>query len=194
MTIFASHHHAMIHFCSILMVIINPNNMKKLIPNLQSKWCHGISALMLLCLPLTAMSQTSIEPLGLSFDTENYSVSCNLGVLTEEITTANGSATASMLSPTVPMRLEGVYTAVNNVEVENIKVWPNPVTDFIMVRTENSIRSFSITDISGKIQITQNGLNENEITILTSQLKAGNYILQIETIQGTKYSGLFLKK
>jgi len=176
------------------MVIINPNNMKKLIPNLQSKWCHGISALMLLCLPLTAMSQTSIEPLGLSFDTENYSVSCNLGVLTEEITTANGSATASMLSPTVPMRLEGVYTAVNNVEVENIKVWPNPVTDFIMVRTENSIRSFSITDISGKIQITQNGLNENEITILTSQLKAGNYILQIETIQGTKYSGLFLKK
>lgn len=194
MTIFASHHHAMIHFRSILMVIINPNNMKKLIPNLQSKWCHGISALMLLCLPLTAMSQTSIEPLGLSFDTENYSVSCNLGVLTEEITTANGSATASMLSPTVPMRLEGVYTAVNNVEVENIKVWPNPVTDFIMVRTENSIRSFSITDISGKIQITQNGLNENEITILTSQLKAGNYILQIETIQGTKYSGLFLKK
>lgn len=194
MTIFASHHHAMIHFRSILMVIINPNNMKKLIPNLQSKWCHGISALMLLCLPLTAMSQTSIEPLGLSFNTENYSVSCNLGVLTEEITTANGSATASMLSPTVPMRLEGVYTAVNNVEVENIKVWPNPVTDFIMVRTENSIRSFSITDISGKIQITQNGLNENEITILTSQLKAGNYILQIETIQGTKYSGLFLKK
>lgn len=194
MTIFASHHHAMIHFRSILMVIINPNNMKKLIPNLQSKWCHGISALMLLCLPLTAMSQTSIEPLGLSFDTENYSVSCNLGVLTEEIITANGSATASMLSPTVPMRLEGVYTAVNNVEVENIKVWPNPVTDFIMVRTENSIRSFSITDISGKIQITQNGLNENEITILTSQLKAGNYILQIETIQGTKYSGLFLKK
>lgn len=194
MTIFASHHHAMIHFRSILMVIINPNNMKKLIPNLQSKWCHGISALMLLCLPLTAMSQTSIEPLGLSFNTENYSVSCNLGVLTEEITTANGSATASMLSPTVPMRLEGVYTAVNNVEVENIKVWPNPVTDFIMVRIENSIRSFSITDIGGKIQITQNGLNENEITILTSQLKAGNYILQIETIQGTKYSGLFLKK
>ena len=72
---------------------------------------------------------------------------------------------------------------------KNIDVYPNPVSDFLNVKSALKIERFSVFDISGKnINVK---MNENRIDVRT--LPAGAYIINIETKDG-KTTKKFIKK
>ena len=69
-----------------------------------------------------------------------------------------------------------------NIFESDIKLYPNPVADLLIVETEKTFDSFEILDASGKL-ILQGDLNNNEINV--SELVNGIYSVQF--IQGEKY-------
>ena len=63
---------------------------------------------------------------------------------------------------------------------KTFSISPNPVEDIIRVQSENSVNSYSISDISGKI-IEKNSLNLKQDSLIeVSHLKAGLYFITIE--------------
>jgi hypothetical protein len=63
---------------------------------------------------------------------------------------------------------------------KTFSISPNPVEDIIRVQSENSVISYSISDISGKI-IEKNILDPKQDSLIeVSHLKAGLYFITIE--------------
>lgn len=76
-----------------------------------------------------------------------------------------------------------------------VTVYPNPVSDVVMVNSkESKIHLISISDISGKAikTVLSNNAN-NEISMNISELNPGSYILVIDTNKG-KFSKKIIKK
>lgn len=68
---------------------------------------------------------------------------------------------------------------------ENIKIYPNPVSDVLMIESKEKMGKISIFDISGKLI---NVINSDESTsqkINVSNYNTGKYILTIENKSGT---------
>ncbi len=60
--------------------------------------------------------------------------------------------------------------------VNNIKMYPNPAHDFIIIDTNEQLSSAKIYDISGKLMLNPTFLS-NKIEI--GSLPSGNYIVEI---------------
>lgn len=168
----------------------------KIFPSNALRHLRGAAVALMLFVPMLSMSQTVIEPLGLSVvNTSDYSFTASIGLLTDDIYSPGGSASAATLSISNPDRIENFsVTEATNIVVGTINIAPNPVVNYIRLQTEEGIRNFSITDISGKVVIANKALTDSELTIPVEQLAAGNYILQIETQKGEKFTGKFTKK
>jgi photosystem II stability/assembly factor-like uncharacterized protein len=75
----------------------------------------------------------------------------------------------------------GVFPGMKEYEIESrLKIFPNPASDFITVSADSKIESLSITDLQGKISLSENG-NGATKTISVSFLKAGIYFLCVRT-------------
>lgn len=61
----------------------------------------------------------------------------------------------------------------------NIKVYPNPVKDFINITSDKAIKSVEIYDVLGRLIKTNSSTKIN-----VSQLSKGNYLLKIKTDSG----------
>jgi len=71
---------------------------------------------------------------------------------------------------------------------KNIEIYPNPVADFLTVRTDLKLENVSVSDVSGKnINVT---LRDNKVDV--KSLPAGTYIITIETKEG-KTTKKFIK-
>ena len=64
--------------------------------------------------------------------------------------------------------------------LNNIKIYPNPVSDFINISGLQENATITLTDASGKVFIRKNA-NDNNIRIATETLPSGVYILKIQT-------------
>jgi hypothetical protein len=95
---------------------------------------------------------------------------------------------------TVMESLLSVTLGVNNSELSGnqLKIYPNPVTDVLNISTNSSIvmRSVKIRDISGREVIKVDG---NNTTLSVSHLQSGLYIATITTQKGTAIKK-FIKK
>ena len=67
---------------------------------------------------------------------------------------------------------------------QDLKVFPNPVTDFITIDTKNQINHLKISDLLGKTVFES---NENNTKIDLSFLETGLYIANIKTEDGEKF-------
>lgn len=76
---------------------------------------------------------------------------------------------------------------VNDVVSTKFNVYPNPASDVITIANNESIgiEKVSIIDINGRIVKTQSFANESEIQLNISDLKAGVYIFNVSTKEGT---------
>ena len=83
-----------------------------------------------------------------------------------------GDAVMSAFVPVI-----GVGVAFNS--FEQIMIYPNPVTDVLTINNSSSIESISLIDITGKLLMSRNNLNENEIRLNMNEFKAGVYYLKI---------------
>jgi hypothetical protein len=79
-------------------------------------------------------------------------------------------------------------------ENENyVTIYPNPVTDFVIIYSNFEVKSFSITDLSGKFILKQFE-HSNNFQINLKSLNSGIYILTIENLNGEFSRSKFVKK
>ncbi|MDO5509108.1 MAG: M1 family aminopeptidase [Weeksellaceae bacterium] len=74
----------------------------------------------------------------------------------------------------------------------NLQVYPNPARDQLNIQHTQNIITYSIYDMSGKLQIQQD-LNQRAATLDISPLTAGEYVIVIE-LENKRESQKFLKR
>lgn len=81
--------------------------------------------------------------------------------------------------------------ATNEIKKENnqIQLYPNPVMDYLTVKSDSKINKLQVYDVSGRNM--GNSLNGDKVDV--TNLTPGNYIINIETKEG-KVSKKFIKK
>ena len=88
----------------------------------------------------------------------------------------------------------GSLNVTNTGNVENVKVWPNPVQrDLTLTRSEGAGTAVRLYDIVGKIVLSA-VMKSNEETIDVSQLRNGTYLLQAIGVDGSKKTIRIVKR
>jgi hypothetical protein len=74
---------------------------------------------------------------------------------------------------------------------EDIKIFPNPFSEYVSLRSNEPLRNTTITltDVFGKTEKVLGKVNGNSITIYRENLAAGIYFLQLSQNNKIKYSG-----
>ena len=67
--------------------------------------------------------------------------------------------------------------ALENLELNDLIIFPNPTSSFITIQSNNLISPISIYDITGKLVLQNNG-NSNEIILDISNLNSGLYFIK----------------
>ena len=83
-------------------------------------------------------------------------------------------------------------TADLNIE-KKIKIYPNPVSEFLIIDSKEKIGKISILDMSGKLIEVINAEENKSKKINVSKYNTGKYILNLENSSGT-YIHHFIKK
>jgi PKD repeat protein len=79
-----------------------------------------------------------------------------------------------------------VTTSINSIDSQNIKIYPNPVSDKFFIQSEKElITSIKIIDITGKTFYYQQDFNSNYCTLNTSDLGSGIYFIEIKLLDKT---------
>ena len=76
-----------------------------------------------------------------------------------------------------------VFVGLNDLE-NNVSVYPNPATDFVMVEASSDIRSIEITNYMGQVVSSVKSVEMTQTRINTSELSAGIYFVEVETAAG----------
>jgi len=101
-----------------------------------------------------------------------------------EVEIANGAFWMFELVKSSPMN------ASKAVEMNNIKLYPNPVDQVLFVNSNSTIQSVTVRDFAGKAIRTYTDAISSGINV--SFLSAGSYLLEVNTTAGTEVSK-FLK-
>ncbi|MNK10525.1 hypothetical protein D3C87_285500 [compost metagenome] len=116
--------------------------------------------------------------------TDNYYLRTNLTIQPfDEI--ADSDSTSFFVD--IPLSIGG------NGNIPDLKVYPNPFSDEIQIKTDARIEKVELNTLSGQqIFLEENGLNtENKITI--SDLKNGVYLLVLTDHKGNKHTERIIK-
>ncbi|WP_170828436.1 T9SS type A sorting domain-containing protein [Chryseobacterium soldanellicola] len=88
--------------------------------------------------------------------------------------------------------LTGVSLATSENQLSNgVKVYPNPTSDYLYVKTDRKVVNVKIFDASGKLVISKDKIDQK---IDVSQLSTGSYILTMKNSDGTSSTHNFIKK
>lgn len=84
---------------------------------------------------------------------------------------------------------------LDNSEVDQVKIYPNPASDVIQLVLKNSdpITSLSVIDITGKLVLHQTQVNHHKATLDISGLNTGLYLLKIDTSMNSFVKRLIVK-
>lgn len=77
--------------------------------------------------------------------------------------------------------VEAESLVVNSILTRKIKIYPNPVTDYLTIKTGGVIGDFTIYNTSGKI-LMAGSLAEDEVTINLLDFENGLYFLRIDAV------------
>ncbi|MCC6720747.1 MAG: T9SS type A sorting domain-containing protein [Bacteroidia bacterium] len=83
------------------------------------------------------------------------------------------------------------YLKTNFVNQTNLKIYPNPAKDMILIESNNVIDKYTISDISGRIMLSEN-LKSESSKIDISMLIAGTYFISIYTNNGLQTQKLIV--
>lgn len=83
-----------------------------------------------------------------------------------------------------------VVTNLNEQET-SVRVYPNPVSDFIYVQSSDKVEIIRIIDFSGKVQYIRDNIEEKYFAIPVDKLGDGVYLVQIQT-NGSSYFRKFV--
>jgi hypothetical protein len=88
------------------------------------------------------------------------------------------------------MNIVEVTTATPKVNNDLISVFPNPVTDFLLIKGMDGISELKLTDLNGKL-VLQKKVSSNE-KVSVSELTAGTYLINI-SYNGVNYKRKVVK-
>ena len=71
-------------------------------------------------------------------------------------------------------------TTIASIDKKDIHIFPNPVKDFLQIKSSDNIKSIQLFDMQGRIIINQN-YNQNLIKLDLSANTNGNYLIKIKT-------------
>ncbi|WP_449401582.1 T9SS type A sorting domain-containing protein [Chryseobacterium wanjuense] len=104
--------------------------------------------------------------------------------------TNNGNAGAIAIDD-ISVTMATLSTSENALSNNNVSVYPTPTSDYLYIKSRQSIADAKVFDASGKMVLS---LNKVEQKIDVSQLVKGTYILSIKNTDGTLSSHKFIKK
>ena len=106
---------------------------------------------------------------------------------------AYGDAGLSSWSSTASATTDTDISSRENTVLNKISVYPNPAKNELFIESEEVIYSVDIYSIDGKLLLSKNAFNENNIVLSLDFLDSGIYFYKVEA--GTNLStGMFLKE
>jgi len=124
-------------------------------------------------------SQQLISCSGGHFETVSYSLSWSIG----EISTETYNSGSIILTQGIHQHYFSITEIENNLSKEiNVKVFPNPATNYLNIETNSNELFYSISDITGKIIIEGKTFGKENI-IKISKLHKSIYLLRISNIK-----------
>jgi len=75
-------------------------------------------------------------------------------------------------------------TNVSNIDEDEFKIYPNPVSDIVNIEGATSVNKVDITDLSGKTTISVKEFSGTQLDV--SGLQRGVYLMKITTDKGLK--------
>jgi hypothetical protein len=88
--------------------------------------------------------------------------------------------------------LEAVTAGTNDSEMSKMKLYPNPVSDQLNITSNDKIQEVKIFNVSGQL-VASLKANATSATMNVSNLKAGVFMVQIQTEKGIQTSKLIKK-
>ena len=77
-----------------------------------------------------------------------------------------------------------VLSSLNDVQMADLKVYPNPANDFINVSYTKNIESVTIIDFTGR-KVMEKAIQAQEASLHINQLSTGTYLMNIQTTEGS---------
>jgi len=100
---------------------------------------------------------------------------------------------SSLKNSTVNMNCDGsVGTGLNNYQLENLNIYPNPTLGKLNIVSSDKINTLSITNIIGKELLFAKDFSANTIDL--SSYESGVYFINISTDKGTHIEKIILTK
>ncbi len=166
----------------------------------------GCDSILTLNLTVNTAPQPTITQNGFQLSTQNFSsyqwqlngqdipgattqtfVVIGNGNYTVRVTDANGcSATSTVLN----------VTTVGVDEITNFRslIYPNPVTTELVIESNETILEIVVSDITGRIVLTQSNLKNLKSKINVSELAEATYFIHIKTLHGNAVKKSFVKQ
>ncbi|OYT13155.1 MAG: hypothetical protein B6I19_06615 [Bacteroidetes bacterium 4572_114] len=83
-------------------------------------------------------------------------------------------------------------TGIEENEVNNVSIYPNPATGFVNIESTDMLKSVSLINYTGQV-VYQTPVNNNQIRINTNDLPTGVYFVRMETVNGISNQKLIIK-
>lgn len=84
----------------------------------------------------------------------------------------------------IPVNL-GVITGISENEAVSVVLFPNPASDYLYIKSDVQVNSVKLLNSLGQIVFFSQKMDSNNVTISTSGLDSGIYLLNLETSNGT---------
>jgi len=90
------------------------------------------------------------------------------------------------------INISSVTTAVDEVNLQNQILYPNPVKDILFIESSNIIKSVAIKDISGKTILKKNIENKLKVELNMSHFQPGIYMVKVVEASGREFNRKFI--
>jgi len=92
------------------------------------------------------------------------------------------------------LRIPKENTSVEEINQPVFKIFPNPTIADINVEGQTNIQRIRVTNMLGQQVVELNNLDSDRVTIQTSTLKTGYYIISITDVNGYTFNTRFIKR
>lgn len=136
------------------------------------------------------LDSSAVTNLNTSFDFIRFGTS-NSNVYLDEILIYNRALSATEVGLVYAETITSIPDLMGNKVL--LSVFPNPTNDVLNIESNEEIASIKITDITGRIIITENNLSTFTTQFTASQLADATYFIHIKTTSGKISVKTFVK-
>gem|GEM_PF-5863996 len=115
-------------------------------------------------------------------DTSYIDPDLPVGLYNYYVQVVNDACSQSVPSDTIVV---DVITSVGNPDAGNFKIFPNPATDRVTVKSDIPVKHLRLLDVTGRTIIDIPDLSDLIIQVAVADIPSGLYVMQIFTTSNT---------